>query len=111
MNPRIKIEPSSRRTVRAVTYRIDGLAVVRLSQQLDPLTGSGTALPVISWLGGEPSPDLSYLTAFVGCLELAQVEMEAWKSDTESVPSHLKKSVALSNQPLWDILTGEIAIS
>ena len=89
-NSRIKIEPYNGRTCRSVTYRIDGLVAVHLTQRLTTKQGDTSALsPKISWVSATQPRDLSYAKAFAECLTLAVTVSEGWAAESAASQSIL----------------------
>lgn len=82
MDPRIKIERRHGKTCRSVIYRIDGLAVVHLTQRLTSAGGNSPLPPKIGWVSTAQPQDLSYTLAFTECLHLAISVSESWAAET-----------------------------
>lgn len=100
MNPRITIERRNGKSVRAITYRINGLAAVHLTQRMASAEDSEPKEPTISWLSATSTSDLAYSEAFQECLALACTLSAVWAAErpVTSKPTLFSQPEALSDQ-------------
>jgi hypothetical protein len=95
MNSRITIERRNGKSVRSVTYRIDGLVAVHLTQRLTSPDSNYPKKPTISWPSAAQTSDLTYTEAFQECLSLACTVAAEWAAEQ---PAPLQP--ALFRQPI-----------
>ncbi len=105
MNPRVTIEPFRRQSIRSVTYRIDGLVAVHLTQRLTSAASKCPKQPTISWVSAAPTSDLTYIEAFQECLAFASTVAAEWAADA---PASLQASLFCQPVALPDQMNGNL---